>query len=231
MPRSNQSANAFSAQPIRPRRAFEDVILQVREAVVDGRLAIGDRLPEERELARLFKVSRQSVREGLRMLEGFGILTARRGVGPDSGWTVSADGTSGLSVLLDLHTSLKRISVWDLLEIRESLEMLSARAAVGHATADVRDRLVTLADEMADVAEPAAFLKLDAAFHVAIAAAQATLSRRSSWRPSAMRCSVACSPGSKRCPIGRRSDRPSSESTGRSLARFARDMAMPPRSP
>lgn len=169
MARSNQPTAAFTPEPVRPRRAFEDVILRLRAAVVEGRLAVGNRLPHERELAGLFKVSRQSLREGLRMLEGFGILSARRGVGPDSGWIVSGDGTAGLSVLLDLHTSLKRIPMWDVLELREALETLSARSAVSRASAADRARLVDLAEQMAQVGEAAAFLKLDAEFHVALA--------------------------------------------------------------
>jgi GntR family transcriptional repressor for pyruvate dehydrogenase complex len=169
MSRSIQRSSDFLAEPIRPRRAFEDVILQIREAVVDGRLSIGDRLPHERELATRFQVSRQSVREGLRMLEGFGVLTARRGVGPESGWIVSADGTAGLSVLLDLYTSLQRISIWDILEIRESLEMLSARSAAERAAPVESAALVEAAEAMAPVTERVAFLRADTEFHVAIA--------------------------------------------------------------
>jgi GntR family transcriptional regulator, transcriptional repressor for pyruvate dehydrogenase complex len=172
MSRSNQRSNADQAtgfRPIRPRRAFEEVILQLKEAVVEGRLAVGDRLPNERELAKLFNVSRQSVREGLRMLEGFGVLTARRGVGPDSGWIVSGDGTSGLGVLLDLYTSLQRIPVWDLLEIREALEVLSARSAAARGNARETHRLVSSAKDMAVVSDREKFLQADTEFHVLIA--------------------------------------------------------------
>jgi GntR family transcriptional repressor for pyruvate dehydrogenase complex len=169
MARSNQRANALSVEPIRAKRAFEEVILQLRRAVVEGKLAIGDRLPHERELAARFGISRQSLREGLRMLEGFGMLSARRGVGPESGWTVSADGTQGLGVLLDLHTSLQRTPLWDLLEIRESLEMLSCRSAAERASPDERAELVAAAREMEAVTGREEFLKRDTEFHVAIA--------------------------------------------------------------
>lgn len=167
--RSIQRTNDFLAEPIRPRRAFEDVILQIRQAVVEGRLRVGDRLPHERELASRFAVSRQSVREGLRMLEGFGVLSARRGVGPESGWIVSADGGAGLSVLLDLYTSLQKISIWDILEIRESLEMLSARSAAARAASDEKASLVAAAHAMAPVTQREAFLRADTDFHVGIA--------------------------------------------------------------
>jgi GntR family transcriptional repressor for pyruvate dehydrogenase complex len=167
--RSEHVAGGFSAKPIRQKRAFEAVIIQIRQAVIERRLAVGDHLPHERELAALFEVSRQSVREGLRMLEAFGVLSARRGVGPDSGWVVSANGTSGLSVLLDLYTSLQRTPVWDLLEIREALEILSVRSAAARATAEQGAELVAEAKSMETVTEPQAFLQVDTEFHVSIA--------------------------------------------------------------
>jgi GntR family transcriptional repressor for pyruvate dehydrogenase complex len=153
----------------KPRRAFEDIIGHIREAVVAGQLSIGDRLPHERELAERFEVSRQSVREALRMLEGFGVLTARRGVGPASGWIVAGGTAAGLTILLDLHTSLRRTSLWDILEIRESLEMLSIRSAAAQASAEEKAALVAAAHAMEAVHESGAFLRCDTEFHVSIA--------------------------------------------------------------
>jgi GntR family transcriptional repressor for pyruvate dehydrogenase complex len=169
MNRSNQSAGGFAAKPVRPGRAFEGVILQIRQAMVEGRLGLGDRLPHERELATRFAVSRQSVREALRMLEGFGLLSARRGVGPESGWIVTDDGGAGLSVLLDMYASVQRISVWDTLEIRESLEMLSARGAAVGASAEEKAALVAMAHAMEHVTGSGEYLACDTDFHVAIA--------------------------------------------------------------
>jgi GntR family transcriptional repressor for pyruvate dehydrogenase complex len=172
MERSNHRSNNLAGiTPIRPRRAFEDVILQLKEAIAEGRLAVGDRLPHERELAKLFGVSRQSVREGLRMLEAFGVLSARRGAGPDSGWTVSADGTSGLSAILDLYSSLQRIPLSDLLEIRESLEMLSGRSAAARATDDQKAGLLVAAQDMVGITDGEQFLRADTEFHIMIARA------------------------------------------------------------
>jgi GntR family transcriptional repressor for pyruvate dehydrogenase complex len=172
MERSNQRSNGLTGiTPIRPRRAFEEVILQLKQAIAEGRLAVGDRLPDERELAKLFGVSRQSVREGLRMLEAFGVLSARRGAGPDSGWTVCADGTSGLSTILDLYSSLQRIPLSDLLEIRESLEMLAARSASMRATPERKAQLVAAAEKMASITDAREFFAADTEFHVMIARA------------------------------------------------------------
>ena len=88
--------------PVKQRRAFEDIIVQVENAILEGRLRVGDRLPPERELAEIFNVSRASVREALRVLEAFGVLSARRGTGAESGSIVSAQNGSPLSGLLRL---------------------------------------------------------------------------------------------------------------------------------
>lgn len=170
--RSNHRTNTLAGlTPIRPRRAFEHVLLQLKAAVVEGRLGVGDRLPDERELAKRFGVSRQSVREGLRMLEGLGVLSARRGTGPDSGWTVSADGSGGLGAMLDLYASLQRIPLTDLLAVRESLERLSGAGAAARATPQQKNDLAAAAVALAELTAPDHFLAADAEFHVMIARA------------------------------------------------------------
>src|SRR5213593_3658038 len=98
--------SALADSPFRPvaqRRAFEDVIVQVEEAIAAGRLQPGDRLPPERELALQLQVSRASVREALRVLEAFGVIAARRGTGADSGSILSLQNESPLSGLLRLY--------------------------------------------------------------------------------------------------------------------------------
>ena len=68
---------AFTAA--KPRRAFEDICLQIRGEMREGRLKPGDRLPAERDLAEQFGVSRAAVREALRSLEVAGVVACQRG--------------------------------------------------------------------------------------------------------------------------------------------------------
>lgn len=53
----------------------------IAELVQEGVLAAGTRLPSERELARIFAVSRLAVREAAHRLEARGLVTVRRGSG------------------------------------------------------------------------------------------------------------------------------------------------------
>jgi DNA-binding FadR family transcriptional regulator len=62
------------------RRGSDRVAEQIQNAVSAGTLAVGDRLPNERELGRLFGVSRATIREAVRQLETEGMVEVRRGV-------------------------------------------------------------------------------------------------------------------------------------------------------
>ena len=156
--------------PVKQRRAFEDIIVQVENAILEGRLKVGDRLPPERELAEIFNVSRASVREALRVLEAFGVLSARRGTGAESGSIVSAQNESPLSGLLRLYASLLQMPITDLLDVREALEMLTARQAAERAGAEDIERLGGFIESMRR-AKPEEFLALDTEFHLTLARA------------------------------------------------------------
>src|SRR5262249_1554059 len=82
---------------------------QLREVIRSGRLADGDRLPNERELAEAFAVSRSTLREALRMLEAVGVLRVRAGAG--GGIFVSEPGelelARALEPILHFHEATK----------------------------------------------------------------------------------------------------------------------------
>lgn len=162
-----------SFAPVKRRRAFEDIIVQIENAIHEGRLTVGDRLPPERELAEIFQVSRASVREALRVLEAFGVLSARRGTGADSGSILSAQNESPLSGLLRLYASLLQMPLQDLLDVREAIEMLTARRAAERATPEDIERLDGIVESMRNSRTPEDFLTLDTEFHVMLARASA----------------------------------------------------------
>ena len=61
-------------------RVFQDVVAQVQEAILKGKLKTGDMLPSERELKAMFDTSRATLREALRVLEERGLIEIRTGV-------------------------------------------------------------------------------------------------------------------------------------------------------
>ena len=66
---------------VQTRRGFEYISEQIRKAIGDGTYKPGERLPPERQLAEIFGVSRQGVREALRGLEASGLVSSRPGAG------------------------------------------------------------------------------------------------------------------------------------------------------
>jgi GntR family transcriptional regulator len=66
---------------VRPQRRSVSVHDELRQSIDQGRFPPGTRLPSEPELAAEFRVSRATLREALRALEGEGLLRRRRGSG------------------------------------------------------------------------------------------------------------------------------------------------------
>lgn len=121
-------------KPAQARRAFDEIIDQIRALVASGELRPGDRLPSERALADQFAVSRNTVREALRMLEIAGLVTLKRGA---TGGSFIADGDPSIvaSSLSDaLH--LTDISLADVTETLLGISSMAARIACERMTAD-----------------------------------------------------------------------------------------------
>lgn len=131
--------NAAAFAPARGRRAFDDIVLQIRTGLKSGELAPGDRLPSERELSEQFQVSRNTVREALRMLEIAGLVVIRKGA---TGGTFVAEGNPSIvsQTLSDMLT-LTQFSFSDLTEVRLWLGSITARVACDRGTEEDFDRL------------------------------------------------------------------------------------------
>jgi DNA-binding FadR family transcriptional regulator len=66
-------------QPVTSRNPFEEAVAQLARAIRLGAVPVGDKFPPERELGKMLKVSRTTVREAIRGLEQAGYITTRRG--------------------------------------------------------------------------------------------------------------------------------------------------------
>jgi len=109
-------------------RAFEDVIFQIQEAILQRSLKVGDKLPSERQLREIFKVSRGTLREALRALEQKGLITIKTGV--RGGAIICPVDTKLMSESLDLLLRHQKISLRELAEFREEVEgLVAAKAA------------------------------------------------------------------------------------------------------
>jgi len=161
-------------KPVPRRRAFEDVIVQVEEAIADGRINPGDRLPPERELAGQLRVSRASVREALRSLVEMGLVTTVRGRGGGSFVNrANPDPVArNLGEAMDVLLHLDAINVAELLEARRALEGTCARLAAERRSEEHLDAIEAVIDDAADPGlPPEPWLDLDVRFHREVAEA------------------------------------------------------------
>ena len=73
---------------------YRQIMRQVTEAVAGGRLATGDKLPSQRELAEQLVISHLTVKKAYDELEREGVIETRRGRGTFVGQAATAEGTA-----------------------------------------------------------------------------------------------------------------------------------------
>lgn len=110
------------------------IIKQIRTAILQGKYQPGDSLPTESELISQFGVSKHTVREALRTLEGMGFITIRRGAGGGPIVCKIEWETARESFADFLH--FQDVSLQELSEIRFLLEPYIARRAAETFTAE-----------------------------------------------------------------------------------------------
>ncbi|OGP95727.1 MAG: hypothetical protein A2157_06130 [Deltaproteobacteria bacterium RBG_16_47_11] len=107
---------------VKSDKVSQHIIDQIRNAIFDGRLKPGDKLPSERELVEKFKVSKATLREALRSLEVLGFLEIRKGVSGGA-FVTEVDMTKAkdcfTNFLLFKNLSLKNLSEVRLLILRK----------------------------------------------------------------------------------------------------------------
>jgi GntR family transcriptional repressor for pyruvate dehydrogenase complex len=136
-------------EPVTTARISSAIVVQVRELIRSGRLAAGDRLPSERELAEQFGVSRVTVRDALRSLEAVGLLQIK--VGANGGAFLrapsSADAGRGMSDML----LMAQLSPEDVAEARLVLELNTVMLAVRRAEAEDIEALRAICERSASL--------------------------------------------------------------------------------
>lgn len=113
-------------------RIFQDVVEQIEDAILDGELSAGDRLPPERVLKETLKTSRSTLREALRVLEQKGLIEMRLGMG--GGAVVRSVSTKQVSQSLGLLIRSQKVSLKQLAEFRERFEGDIAALAASRVT-------------------------------------------------------------------------------------------------
>jgi GntR family transcriptional regulator, transcriptional repressor for pyruvate dehydrogenase complex len=153
--------------PVEHASVYELVVEQLRRAIHNGTYGPGDKFPNERELANQLQVSRASVREAVRVLEGEGYVETRRGA--TGGIVVLNRTVEEGRIRPYLHEMLPKIR--EIFEFRRALEPSAARLAAVRRTKSHLRQLETAHSVLESDQETGRFRSADSQFHLGIAEA------------------------------------------------------------
>ena len=157
-----------SFQPIKQEKISTKITQQIKSLIAKGELKPGDVLPPERELVKIFKVSRDSLREALKSLTGMGFLEITQ-----THRTIVKSLAAGriiepLDQLIreDIHT------VFELIEVRKAIEIWNAYYAAERAADEDIARLEKSVESMRKkIEQHESSVEEDANFHIAVSQA------------------------------------------------------------
>ncbi len=152
----------------------DEFILRMEELIFDGDLKNGDKLPPERELARLFGISRPVVHEGILALESRGLVRIR----PRHGVVVRDYRRSGtLDLLLSLlnrpEHEIGPFIARDLERVRIKMEQ-DMTQLICESPKDIKEELRELSEineSMKGLGNPEEIAREDYRFHLVLALA------------------------------------------------------------
>jgi GntR family transcriptional regulator, transcriptional repressor for pyruvate dehydrogenase complex len=150
-------------------RIYQNIVEQIQDAILSGKIKPGDRLPPQRKLQESFHTSRASIREALRVLEQKGLIEIKLGV--NGGAIVKSGNIEYMSESLSLLIQQQQIPIRHLLEFREEVEGGAVALAAERSTKEDIDNLKEILSEAKKLLEEGIdkleeFDKVDQKFHI-----------------------------------------------------------------
>lgn len=164
---------------VKTQPAYEHVCARVRRAIHLGDYLPGDRLPSERDLSDQLGVSRVTVREALRVLEGEGyvVTTGRAGGGrvlvarPEEAAEAMFDSAAKTAGYWRQYLRDHLSEIENLFDFRQANEAFAAGLAATRRTDEQVEKLRQSVEDMRASRDMSTFRRADSAFHVTIAIA------------------------------------------------------------
>lgn len=138
------SAADFDEPPLQRGGAANQVLVKLRDQILQGTLARGTKLPSERELAQRYQVSAPTIREAIRGLAAVRLVEVRHGTGIYVTAAVDALFAMATSALLEVE----RVELVDILDILEMLYEKSASLACANASDEELQALGAAVDKI-----------------------------------------------------------------------------------
>lgn len=160
------AATAFLQRGRKPTNSYEETVERLLQAIRLGIIAPAERLPSERDLADLLKVSRNTVRDALSTLVDHGYVISKRG---RYGGTFVVDALPDHDLSVTHSGELDEDEFRNISVLRRVLDVGAARvAAARDLTAAERAALQAVLDESMR-ADAADYRRLDSKLHLTIA--------------------------------------------------------------
>ena len=144
----------------------DEAIVKIKDMIISGELAPGDRLPPEKELSERLGLSRNSMREAVKALEVIRVLDVRRG---DGTYVTSLEPRlllEAMTFVVDLHDDN---SILELFTVRRILEPAAAGLAAARITEVDVAALRTQIESVDETTSVEGLVAHDLEFHGAIA--------------------------------------------------------------
>ena len=159
------SANNKGLEAIRRQSLYHHIVEQLTRFITDNALKPGVRLPSERDLATTLGVSRNSLREAVRILEMQGMISVKPGLGMHINAVDMRSLETGIVTGLDTDYA----TLLDLHEVREIMETQAVRLATARATPEALASMQEMVDKTYEKTSKGALaIDEDLEFHLAI---------------------------------------------------------------
>ncbi|WP_462413678.1 FadR/GntR family transcriptional regulator [Neobacillus sp. Marseille-QA0830] len=129
---------------INKKKKFEEVLDQIKKLLITKKLKIGQKLPNEIELAESMGISRSSLREAFKVLSVIGILEGKSG----EGTIIKQAEPENLKNIMSLVAISKGLNTNELFEVRTILEMGAVKLTASRRTASDLQKIEKILIEM-----------------------------------------------------------------------------------
>ncbi|MFT8319758.1 MAG: FadR/GntR family transcriptional regulator [Bacillus sp. (in: firmicutes)] len=145
---------------------YEKIAGVIEDGINNGKYQIGEKLPSERELSKYYNISRNVIRESVKLLKEKGLVEVVQGKGSYVAHHYSANLIGNVKRIMKYNNG----KLQDIVEIREMLEQKIGELAVDRATNEQINHLETIVDRMKEeIDNSKQIAALDLEFHITLA--------------------------------------------------------------
>lgn len=140
---------------------YQKAIEYIYGMIKDGRLIVGSRLPSERDLAQQIGIGRNSTREAISILRGWGIIESIHG----SGNYISKESGTAIQMIVNMMLALGTTSKAEILQFRRAIAYTVCTFLMERGiTAKEQKKFIDILDKMKRASNEE-FAELDKEFH------------------------------------------------------------------